>query len=314
MKTITKTLAISISLTSIGFLSIAPFSGIKSLTYFFLLVKYMILTQSFNLVAGYVGYISFGHVAFFGIGGYIAAILVSNVGLKDYYYICLAMGGVGSAAAGYFLGSVLMKLRGAYFAIATLALNEALKVIMFNLPDEFSGGSFGIPLPYIRAPLLGYYLMLIIAIAELIVIYLLVHSKIGVTLKAIREDEDAAMVMGINAPKYKSRAFALSALFMGLAGAVDVQFIGYIYPEAAFNIETNVEVIAMTILGGMGTIIGPILGSVILFIIEDFVWARSPFSHLVILGVILGILVMFMRRGLLGALEDQVTALRGKIK
>jgi len=303
-----------IFLGCLSFLAWAPHSGFKTTTYFFLMIKYICLALSFNLIAGYAGYISFGHVAFYGIGGYVTAILASKTGLGALPYLCLLSGGVGSAVAGYLLGRVLMRLRGAYFAIATIALNEALKVIMFNLPEEFSGGSFGIPLPAIRNAMAAYYLMLFVASASVIAIYCLVKSKFGVTLKAIREDEDAAMALGINAPKYKAWAFSLSTFMMGLAGAIDLQFIGYIYPEAAFFIETNVEVIAMTMLGGIGTILGPVIGSVILFIIADFIWARWPLSHLILLGFVLGVLVMFMRRGILGLAEDKIPALRGKIK
>ena len=303
-----------ILLICVSFLAWAPHSGFKTTTYFFLMIKYICLALSFNLIAGYVGYISFGHVAFYGIGGYVAAILASKTGLCAYAYVCLLSGGLGAAISGYFLGMALLRLRGAYFAIATLALNEALKVIMFNLPEEFSGGSFGIPLPGIRNPMVAYYLMLAVTSGSIVMIYFLVHSKFGITLKAIREDEDAAMAMGINAPKYKVWAFSLSTFLMGLAGAIDLQFIGYIYPEAAFFIEVNVEVIAMTMLGGIGTIIGPVIGSVILFIIADFIWAKWPFSHLIVLGLVLCILVMFMRRGILGLAEDKIPALRGKKK
>ncbi len=301
-------------LVAVSFAAWAPHSGFKTTTYFFLMIKYICLAMSFNLIAGYVGYISFGHVAFYGIGGYVAAILASKTGLGAFSYLCLLAGGLGAAIAGYLLGRVLLRLRGAYFAIATIALNEALKVVMFNLPEEFSGGSFGIPLPAIRNPMASYYLMLLVTSASLIFITFLVRSKFGVTLKAIREDEDAAMAMGINAPKYKAWAFSLSTLMMGLAGAIDLMFIGYIYPEAAFFIETNVEMIAMTMLGGIGTILGPVIGSIILFIVADFIWARWPLSHLILLGFVLGILVMFMRRGILGLAEDKIPALRGKIK
>ncbi|NIS70240.1 MAG: branched-chain amino acid ABC transporter permease [Proteobacteria bacterium] len=306
---------IIIFLGCVASLVFAPYSGARSLTFFFLLVEYIILAQSFNLVAGYVGYISFGHVAFFGIGGYIAAILTWKMGLASYYFFFpLIFGGLGAGVAAYFLGIPLMKLRGAYFAIATIALNEALKVTIFNVPEDLAGGSFGIPVPMIRQPTLSYYSMVIFAAILVLTIYLITNSKHGVALKAIREDEDAAKVMGIDAARYKVRAFTLSAFFMGIAGGLDVCYIGYIYPEAAFNIETNVMVIVMTMLGGSGTVIGPLMGVVILYVIEDFVWAKSPFSHLIILGVILGGIVLFMRHGIIGALEERVPRLRGKFK
>lgn len=299
----------------IALLGLAPYSGIRSLTFYFLLVEYIIFAQSFNLVAGYVGYISFGHVAFFGIGGYIAAILTWKTGLAPYYYFLpLIIGGLGAGAVAFLLGIPLMKLQGAYFAIATLALNEALKVIIFNVPDDLAGASFGIPLPMIRRPVLSYYSMLGVSAIVVLVIYFIIKSKYGVALKAIREDEDAAKVVGINAAKYKVLTFALSAFFMGIAGGLDICYIGYIYPEAAFNIEISVMVIVMTMLGGSGTVIGPLIGVVILYLIEDFVWAKSPFSHLIILGLILGTIVLFMRRGIIGTLEEKIPALRGKIK
>lgn len=299
---------------AIAFFVWAPYSGFKTTTYFFLMIKFICMCISFNLIAGYVGYISFGHVAFYGIGGYVSAILASKTQLINHPYICLLMGGLGSAVAGYLLGLILLRLKGAYFAIATIALNEALKVIMFNLPEEFSGGTFGIPLPKIRDANSAYYLMLGFTVLSLLAIIWIIKSRLGVTLKAIREDEEGAMAMGINAPKYKVWAFTISTFIIGMAGAIDLRFIGYIYPEAAFYIETNVEVIAMTMLGGIGTIFGPVLGAIVLYIIEDIVWAKWPFSHLIVLGTVIGILVMFMRRGILGLMEDRFPALRGRIK
>ena len=298
----------------IGFFAWAPHSGFMTTTYFFLMIKFICLCLSFNLIAGYVGYISFGHVAFYGIGGYVTAIIASKTSLINHPYFCILLGGLGSAIAGYLLGLVLLRLKGAYFAIATLALNEALKVIMFNLPESFSGGTFGIPLPKIRDAMSAYYLMLGFTVLSLIAIILIVKSRFGVTLKAIREDEEGAMAMGINAPKYKIWAFTISTFIIGMAGAIDLRFIGYIYPEAAFYIETNVEVIAMTMLGGLGTIFGPVIGAVTLYIIEDIVWAKWPFSHLIVLGGVLVLLVMFMRRGILGFIEAMLPSLRGKIK
>jgi branched-chain amino acid transport system permease protein len=155
--------------------------------------------------------------------------------------------------------------------------------------------------------------MLCMTVASFLWIYMLVRSKFGVTLKAIREDEDTAMAMGIHAPRYKAWAFSLSTFMMGMAGAIDLQFIGYIYPEAAFYIDMNVEVIAMTMLGGLGTVAGPVIGSVVLFVIQDFIWARWPFSHLIVLGLVLCMLVLFMRRGILGLAEEKIPGLRGKI-
>lgn len=295
------------------FIALAPFLHLRSPTFYFLLIRAIILAQSFNLVAGYVGYVSFGHVVFFGIGGYITAILVWKTGLASYYYIPILLGGLGSAGAAALFGVPLLKLRGGYFAIATLALNEALRVVILNIPVKLGGGSFGIPLPAMRKPMFAYYSLLGVAVLMLVCLYVLVRSRYGVVLKAIREDEDTATVMGINAPRYKVRAFSLSALFMGLAGGLDLQFTGYIYPEAAFNIDTNIEVMAMTMLGGAGTIAGPVLGTVLLYIIADYFWAKLPFFHLIVLGLALAIIVLFFRRGIIGTLESRIAALRGRV-
>jgi len=296
----------------VAFLALAPRMGLQSLTFYFLLVKYLVLAQSFNLIAGYVGYLSFGHVAFYGLGGYVAAVLISKLGWP--FYPALLLGGVGAAALAALLGTPILRLRGAYFAIATLALNEALRVIVLNIPEAYGGGSFGLPVPRIRDPLTGYYLMLGLAVGVLLLTWGLVRSRYGVLLRAVREDEEAARALGINTVGLKVGTFAVSAFLMGLAGGVDLQATGYIYPEAAFNIDTNVMIIAMTMLGGNGTVLGPPLGVVILYLLQDYAWAHAPFSHLIVLGGVLAFLVLFLRRGILGLLEEKVPLLRGRIR
>jgi branched-chain amino acid transport system permease protein len=298
--------------SGVAFLALAPQSGLQSLTFYFLLVKFFVLAQSFNLIAGYVGYLSFGHVAFYGLGGYVTAVLVWKFSLP--FHPALLLGGLGAAVMATLLGHPILRLRGAYFAIATLALNEALRVIILNIPEQYGGGSFGLPVPRIRDPWMGYYWMLGLAVGVLLLTWGLVRSRYGVLLRAVREDEEAARALGINTVGLKVGTFAVSAFFMGLAGGVDLQVTGYIYPEAAFNIDTNVMIIAMTMLGGSGTVLGPPLGVVILYLLQDYAWARAPFSHLIVLGGVLAFLVLFLRRGILGLLEEKIPALRGRIR
>lgn len=301
---------LAVGLTGAVFLAVAPWASVKSLTYFFLLLKFLALAQAFNLVAGYVGYISFGHIVFFGIGSYIAAILTKQVGLS--FYPAFVAAGVGTAALASVIGYPLLKLRGAYFAIATLALNEAVRVLVFNIPETYGGGAFGLPVPQIRNPLAAYYAMFVLAaVVTLVVYWLIARTRHGIALKAIREDEDAARVMGIHAPLQKTLAFGLSALFMGFIGAADLQFSSYVFPEQAFRIETNVEIIVMTMLGGAGTVGGPLLGAAAFYVLDDYLWGLLPFSHLILLGVLLAGMVLYMRRGLLGLLEDRFPVVRG---
>lgn len=283
----------------------------------FIILMYIALAESLNIILGYTGYVSFGHIVFYGIGGYVAFLVIQNYGMNIIPAMILA--GLFSALVAYCLGLAILRLRGAYFAIATIGVNEAVKALITNL--EQVGGAEGI---YFNIKVysayggaehaiwLSYYLMLAVTIAVVIVSWFVKRSKFGLGLMAIREDEDAAITLGVDTSKYKTLAYALSALFPGMIGAIFFFKNGNIEPESAFHLTKSIEMIFMVMLGGFGTVTGPMIGAIVYERIQGFLLVSEMFKalHLAISGVILLLIVLFMPRGIVGFVRDKIPALR----
>ncbi len=283
----------------------------------FLMLLYIALASSLNIILGYTGYVSFGHIVFYGIGGYTAFVLIDSFGTN----IILAMiaGGIVAAVIAYSLGQAILKLRGAYFAIATIGINEAVKALVENL--EQIGGAEGIFLNINvykayggaeNALWLAYYLMLILTVSVIVVSWYVKNSKFGLGLMAIREDEDAAIVAGINTKSYKCLAYALSAFFPGMVGAVFFFKNGNIEPVNAFNLTQSIEMIFMVMLGGFGTVAGPFIGAIVYERVRGVLLMSEMFKnlHMAISGVLLLLIILFMPRGIVGYLRDKITKIR----
>ncbi|MFQ6124504.1 MAG: branched-chain amino acid ABC transporter permease [Candidatus Heimdallarchaeota archaeon] len=302
------------SVTGLAAFALLPFTGYP-LIFPFVILKYIVLVSSLNLITGYTGYVDFGHVVFYGLGVYGAALSVYH--LRGIFFalpfIAVLLGGLVASIVAIIIGSVLLRLRGAYFALAMLSFNEVVRLTFLNLPQNWAGGTFGIPLPAIYDPLLAYYGMLILVVATLSFMYLLANSSFGVCLKAIREDEDAAEDLGIPTFNYKLIAFALSGLIAGLAGGFDLWYTAYASPDINFELAHTVEMFAMMLAGGSGTVFGPVLGAFILIPFRDFVWALSPFIYTIIFGALIVGLILLMPYGILGLL-DRLPKFKGKIK
>jgi branched-chain amino acid transport system permease protein len=252
------------------------------------------LAESWNIIGGFTGYASFGNVAFFGIGAYTAGVLLTGVGTP--FVIALPAAGIVAMVFGGVAGLPILRLRGHYFAIATLGVAEAMREVIYNL--EFTGAGTGLVMPILRSPLPFFYLMLSILTAVTLVSWWLSRSRFGYGLIAIREDEDAAAVMGINTSLYKTIAFALSGLFAGLAGGVYAYWITFIDPDAVFKVIITVQMIIMAVFGGAGTVLGPLLGALVMASVSE--WLST---HLVTLaelfyGLIVIMVVIFMPKGL----------------
>jgi len=279
----------------------------------FTTLMYIGLAISLNILMGFTGYVSFGHVVFFGIGGYLTFALL-------YYYkislfLALVFAGTFAALIAALLGSVVLNLRGAYFAIATIGINEAIKSLVNNL--EFLGGaeglffnmkiykSYGGPQ---NALWLSFYLLGIVTIVVLITSYLIKHSKFGLGLFAIREDEDAASTLGVNTKVFKIIAFMISAFFPAVIGGIFFFKNGSIDPESAFSLTRSVEMIFMVMLGGIGTILGPVLGAVTYDKIKETLLVSEAFKnlHLTISGIILLLIVLFVPEGIVGFLRRKI--------
>ena len=303
-----------LAVVAAGLLALQPGIPGASLVFWFNLMKAIVLALSLNLITGYTGYVDFGHVVFFGLGTYVAGIAIGMLGVAVPVPLWVFVGPLLIALIAVVVGMPALRLRGAYFAIAMLSFNAATRLVILNLPSDFAGGAFGIPSPEIYDPRTAYYGMVGLLVAIILVTVWLAGSRFGVGLKAIRDDEGAAGVMGVRTTQYKLTAFAVSAYFAAAAGSVDYWFVAFTSNELVFNNVVTVEMVAAVFLGGAGTVIGPVLGASTLYLVRDFLWVRFPFLYLPMFGAVIAGVVLFMPRGIVGFVEDHVPSLRARIK
>jgi branched-chain amino acid transport system permease protein len=273
--------------------------GIRTMLQLFMWIA---LAQSWNLISGLTGYVSFGHVAFFGMGAYTTAILVTKLGWP-WLAACLA-GGVMAMVLALVIGWPCLRLKGPYFAIAMLGLNEVLRVIV-SYYEGLTGGGSGLSMPTLYASVPIYYAMGLTALLVTGLTYVIVTSRFGLRLMTIREDEVAAEAMGIDTFRYKLYAFLLSAAAPGIVGGLAARDQGYIEPMSVFPLITTITMIVMVLFGGKGTIWGPVLGAVLLFTFQEIVWARFIYLHQLFFGGIIVAVVLLMPRGILGVLQQK---------
>jgi branched-chain amino acid transport system permease protein len=266
------------------------------------LFMWVALAQSWNLISGLTGYVSFGHVAFFGTGAYAAAILVTTHGW--HWGPACFTGGIAGVVLALIIGYPCLRLKGPYFAIAMLGLNEVMRVLVSYF-EGLTGGGLGISLPILYASVQIYYGMGLAAIVVTAAVYLIITSRFGLRLMTIREDEIAAEAMGIDTARYKLYAFLLSAFIPGVVGGLFARDQGYIEPISVFPLLTTITMIVMALFGGKGTIWGPVLGAVMLFVFQEFVWARFLYLHQILFGAIIVFVVLLMPRGILGVLQQR---------
>ena len=253
-----------------------------------------VLAQSWNIIGGYGGYASFGHSTFYGLGSYGVAIAMAQWNLPFAVGMCL-----GAALAVIFavlLGLPVLRLKGHYFSIATLALALAMTAIVSNI--AIAGQNIGLVLPPLNNDLLFYELSLALLVAATLTIFWLTKSRFGFGLIAIRENEEAAAVMGVNTTLYKVLAFALSGLFAALAGGIHAYWITFLDPDSAFDIGLNVKMMIMAVFGGPGTVLGPVLGAFVLSSISEVLASEVTTVAGLFFGVVVVAAVVLMPRGL----------------
>jgi branched-chain amino acid transport system permease protein len=202
------------------------------------------------------------------------------------------------------IGWPCLRLKGPYFAIAMLGLNEVLRVIV-SYYEGLTGGGNGLSLPTLHASVAIYYAMGLVALAVTAVTYLIITSRFGLRLMTIREDEVAAEAMGIDTFRHKLYAFLLSAVGPGIVGGLAARDQGYIEPLSVFPLITTITMIVMALFGGKGTIWGPVLGAVVLSSFQELVWARFIYLHQLLFGAIIVAVVLLMPRGILGVLQQK---------
>jgi branched-chain amino acid transport system permease protein len=273
-------------------------------------MMYVVLALSWNIISGFTGYTSFGHVAFYGIGAYACAILVA-----DYGWPWIATLGVAALVAGVVavaIGYPVLRLKGPYFAIAMLGAAEGTRVIA-TVWDSLTHGGLGISLPSADTSFPTYYAMLILMLVTVAVAYVVGHSRFGIRLNAIREDEGAAEALGVNATRYKLAAFVLSAIFPAVAGGIQAYKVLYIDPPSVFFVQITIAMALMSMLGGKGTVIGPIVGAVLLYTVQELTWVNFPTAHLIAYGLFIVVVARFMPRGLMGLAIDRGWVRKGMV-
>ncbi|MBI5032782.1 MAG: branched-chain amino acid ABC transporter permease [Chloroflexi bacterium] len=283
----------------------------------FLMLMLVILASSINIIMGYTGYVSFGHIVFFGLGGYLAFFLMKEFQVQ--FMIAALIGGVGASLIAFLIGIPVLRLRGAYFALATIGINEAFRTFFTNF--DLFGGAVGMFFNFSvydayggakNAGQLAYYAMAVLTLATIATSFIIKKSKFGLGLMAIREDQDASMVLGIDPARLKVLTYTISAFFPAVAGAIFFFKNGLIEPHPAFDLYRSIEALVMVMLGGYGTVTGPIVGAVVYERLRGFLITNPTLSnaHLVIAGVMLLLIVLFVTAGVIGWVRQRVPTLR----
>lgn len=280
------------------------------------------LAASWNIIGGFGGQFSLGHGVFFGIGAYMTARLYVAFDLSP--WITMIPTAIFAALVAMLISWPTFRLRGPFFAIATLAFNEVAFVIA-NHFESFTGGPRGIMIPFkagfgnmIFRDRWQYALLMFAFLAIVILIAVLLRrSRLGYYLLAVREDEDAARASGIDVLGVKLRGMALSAALTAIGGALFAMYLRYIDPPTIFNLqEVGVKFALLSLIGGVGTIAGPLLGAALIIPFENFLRAEFanslPGMNLAILGLLMVLAALFMKRGVVGAIEDLLARLRRK--
>ena len=271
-------------------------------------MMYVAIVSSWNILGGYTGYISLGHNVFFCVGGYFSGMILAFFGIST--IITAPLAGLVAAALGFLVGLITLRLRGPTFIISSIALLMVARILFDNW--RFVGGSNGVTLPqlelssqWIKIPY--YYAFLAIMVVTVYASYRIKHSKFGLHLRAISQDEVKAESAGIDTRLYKSVAFAISAFFVGVCGAVWGEYLTYIRPNIFLILLIAAQMVLMGILGGKGTVAGPIVGAILLIAFNEACVAFFGSSEINILGtgLIMVLTLMFFPNGIVGTLAQK---------
>ena len=272
-----------------------------------IIFMWVVIGSSWNLLAGYTGQVSFGHAIFFGVGAYTAGIFATKLGISAWWG--MMFGGFFSMLVGLFVGWVCFRLRGPYFALATLAGGEIIRLIATNW-ESLTEGMMGILIiQTFKSKLSYYYISFVLAISCIYVIHLIMKSKWGYYFVSIREDEDAASSLGINTTLYKNISLLVSSFFTGMAGAFYMNYMAFIDPEVVFSLHyISIMAILVGIVGGVATIWGPAVGAFVMVGLQETF--RSSFfglapkwisqAHALVFGLLVIFVIMFLANGIVG--------------
>ncbi len=283
-----------------------PFLGppVYFISFVFWIFLYICLSSSWNMIGGYAGYLSFGHVAFFGIGAYGTAMLSRSLGLDGFWGLLTTIpAGLIASVISIIVGYPCLRLRGPYFAVITLCFAFVAQLTVKNL--DFLGGADGLWLKSMDVSVvvnrtIFYELMLLLTLVTVYVSFRIGRSRFGAGLRAIKEDEEVAQTMAINAPKLKITAFALSAFFPGVAGGIYACYLSYIHPDVVFDVNMSILQVLMALFGGASSWIGPVIGAASLTVVNEGLstFVKAELAR-IIYGCLFIIVIIFMPNGVL---------------
>ncbi len=280
-----------------------------------LILLWSVLGLAWNVIGGYAGQVSFGHAIFFGLGAYTSTLLLNNWGISP--WLGMLAGALVAVIVSAIIGRPSFRLAGHYFAIATIAAGEIFAVLFRNL--KWAGGAVGLYLPIVRGDRLVdfqfneskamyYYIVLGMLVATALVTYWIERSRMGYYLKAIREDPDAARSLGINVTRYKLYAIVISAAIAAMAGTFYAQFVLYVSPKTVFPLALSIQMALVAILGGTGTLAGPIIGAAVLIPMAEYtrvyLAGRAGGLHLVVYGLLIVLISIYQPGGLMALLRS----------
>jgi len=277
-----------------------------------MVLMWTVLGASWNILGGFTGQVSFGHATFLGAGAYTTMILYLKLGIAPWYGI--PIGGLAAALIALPIGVICFRLRGPYFALSTLAVAEIVRLVALNW-ESLTNGPVGLlitTLPDVtfrgwmidwenKTPF--YYIIAVLALGAIAATYKMSRTRLGAYLLAIREDIDSAEAIGINTVQARVAALALSAFFAGVAGGFYAMYFRYIDPDAVFSIALSVEMVFIAVVGGLTTIVGPLIGAVVLVTFGETFRQILLVGHLILYGIAMMLAIRYMPEGIWGKLR-----------
>jgi branched-chain amino acid transport system permease protein len=274
--------------------AIPIFGSEYALSFTVQLFVFVALAYSWNLIGGYAGYTHFGQVSFFGVGAYVGALAIQG---GVHWLAAAGLAGLSGAAMALPLGGAMLRVKGPFFAIGMYGMARVCESFALGF-DKITQGGTGLYLPPVTDLKPLYYTLGLLALGMVLLTWRLDNSRLGLQLLAIREDETAADALGIRTTRLKIATFVVSAIAPAAVGSLYATYLSFIDPTTAFAPMTELTTIAMVLLGGMGTVLGPLVGVVAMSIVNELLWSRFPEVYLAIVGVVILAVVLFMPRGI----------------
>lgn len=285
--------------------AVPVFSANASLAFY--LMVWIAMATGMNICVGFTGYLPFGYVVFYGVGAYATGICHKILGWPIIPSLLVA-GAAGALIA--LLMAPTLRLKGVYFGIVSLGLATIVRLLISNLPTNYTGGSMGLILASSNNPIHSYYAMLAVMVLALTAVLWLSMSRLGRKLRAIKDDDGAAACVGIDVPRVRLKAWILAAIIPALVGGVEAWYTNVVDPEYSFHVLITAKSIIYGMAGGFGTIIGPVVGAIALVGIDHVIWERFPIINLLLLGLVIIFLMLFLPRGVVGSLLKRKPGLR----